>query len=296
MPATPTLTIFFGTSSFAVPALERLAALDDIEVVAVITQPDEPVGRKQTLTPPPVKVAADRLGLTVWQPKTLKDENVSKQIADAKPDVGVVAAYGKIIPQNVLDAFPHGLLNIHPSLLPRHRGPSPIQTAIAADDREIGVTIIKLDALMDHGPIVTQKTLTLTGHESAPQLSDELAALSADLLVLTLIPYCDGRLTPRDQEHARATVTHLLTRDDGRVDATMPREQVERLFRAYHPWPGIWTTFIHHGRPVRVKICDLDIKNDALNVQRVQPEGKREMSYADFKIGYGELFPQHLQK
>lgn len=284
--SSPRRIIFFGTSSFAVPALKQLAALAGTSVVLVVTQPDEPVGRKQTMSPPPVKGAAERLGIPVWQPKTLKDDDAPRIIARAKPHVGVVASYGKIIPDPVLNVFPHGLLNIHPSLLPAYRGPSPIQNAILHNDTETGVTIMKVDSGVDHGPIVTRITHPLRGDESAPELTEKLATLGAELLAKTLIPYLDGRAVPKKQNHGAATFTRIITRDDGRVDQNMTPQELFRRYRAYHPWPGIWTSLTRGSKKIRVKLTEALLRDGTLLIRRVQPEGKPEMSYDEFLRGY----------
>lgn len=270
--------IFFGTSEFAVPILERLARDGRLDVALVVTQPDRPTGRTQTVTAPPVKVAAGILDIPTADISIFRDREKVMQ----RPDVAVIAAYGRIIKQDIIDLPLHGTVNVHPSLLPRYRGPAPIQTAIANGDAETGVTIMQVDAEMDHGPILAQRRVPVGPSDSSPALTAKLAEVGAELLVETLIPYLEGRAHPIEQDHARATYTKLLERDDGRVDAAMSPAEIERRFRAYQPWPGIWTEYRDGKRTVRVKIIGMD--NTLFT--RVQPEGKREMTYAEFLRGY----------
>lgn len=241
--------IFLGSPAFAVHPLEALVAAGHT-IAAVITQPDRPAGRERRLTPPPVKLAAERLRLPVLQPATLRDPDVVAQLAALHPEAGIVAAYGEILRRNVLAIPPLGYLNVHPSLLPRHRGPTPVAGAILAGDQETGVSIMLLDAGMDSGPILARSVVPLPPDARAGPLTDELFRLGARLLVETLAAYASGALIPQPQDHTRATVTRMLKKEDGQIDWSLPAVQIERMTRAYDPWPGAYTQW--RGQTLRL--------------------------------------------
>lgn len=262
--------VFFGTSSFAVPALRALASDPRFSVVEVITQPDRPVGRHAEMTETPVKQAAKELGLPVY-------EKLSGQSFDA----AVVASYGNIIKQDVLDLAPQRFLNIHASLLPAYRGASPIREAIKNGDPETGVTIMEMDAKMDHGPILSVHKEPILKDDDTPALTERLAVLGAAVIGDTLAGVLDGTIKPVAQDESKATYVKLLTREDGRIDADMPPEAVERLIRANRPWPG--TYLEKNGK--RLKILEAHLENGALVFDTVQPEGKTAQSWAAFLRG-----------
>jgi methionyl-tRNA formyltransferase len=241
--------LYMGSPSFAALPLEALAAAGH-ELVAVVTQPDRPAGRQRQLTAPPVKLAAQALGLPVLQPETLRDPAVVEQLAALRPDVGVVAAYGEILRRNVLAIPPLGYLNIHPSLLPLHRGPTPVAGAILAGDSRTGVTIMRLDPGMDSGPILAQEEVLLPPTARAGPLTDALFVLGSRMLVETLAAYAAGAIEPRPQDHSRASVTRLLKKEDGQIDWALPALTIERMTRAYDPWPGAQTSW--HGQGLRL--------------------------------------------
>jgi methionyl-tRNA formyltransferase len=242
--------LFLGTPDFAVLPLEALARDERYNLVGVVTQPDRPSGRGRAPEPPPVKHAAQRLGLPVLQPETLRDPAVAEQLAALRPDVGVVAAYGEILRQAVLAIPPLGYLNIHPSLLPRHRGPSPVAGAILAGDETTGVTIIRLDQKMDSGPILAQQSVSLSPEARAGELTTALFQLGAELLCDALEPYAAGALSPVPQDASAATYTKLLHKADGAIDWSFSALLIERMTRAYDPWPGAWTTW--RGQPLKI--------------------------------------------
>ncbi len=246
--------LFWGTGAIAVPTLERLRAMPGITVVGVVTQADAPSGRHQEMTAPPTKTIAVQHGIPVFQPTTLKDDGLFAALTALEPDVAVVFAYGKIIPQRFLDIPKNGTLNVHPSLLPRHRGPTPVHAAILHGDTETGITLIKLDAEMDHGPIVAQTKMLLCDDETTETLSETLSTQSAALVEESLPAYLTGALTPTEQEHAAATYCKILDRDSGRVDWQLPAETILRMARAYTPWPGIWTTWSDGAQTLRTKL------------------------------------------
>ncbi|RRR75744.1 MAG: methionyl-tRNA formyltransferase [Candidatus Viridilinea halotolerans] len=241
--------IFLGSPAFAVHPLEALVAAGH-EVVAVVTQPDRPAGRERRLTAPPVKQAAVALGLPVLQPVTLRDPEVVAHLAALAPEVGVVAAYGAILRKNVLAIPPLGYLNIHPSLLPLHRGPTPVNGAILAGDHETGVSIMRLDAGMDSGPILAQVVVPLPPAARAGPLTAELFQLGARMLADVLPRYAAGEVVPQAQDHSQASVTRMLKKEDGRLEWTLPALVLERMVRAYDPWPGTTTTW--NGQHLRV--------------------------------------------
>lgn len=206
----------------------------------------------------------------------------SKKLDLPAADLGVVAVYGKILSQKILDHFPHGILNIHPSLLPKYRGPSPIRTAIANGDSETGVTIIKLNSEMDAGDIVANSKYQISNDKMHSAMRDDLAKLGAELLIKSIPEYVAGKIRLQPQDESQATFTKMLTRDDGKVDLEKDSgELIYNKFRAYEGWPGIW--FLHKGK--RVKI--LDYKPG--EIITLQPEGKKPMSFAAFINGYGPL-------
>lgn len=244
--------IFFGTPDFAVPSLQGL--LDaHYTIVAVVTNPDEPVGRAQIITPPPVKIVAQKVGIPVFQPAKLDLEWWQNNLPDA--NLFVVAAYGKLIPQSILALPKFGAVNLHPSLLPRWRGPSPIQYTILNGDQETGCTIIKIDELMDHGPILAQEKLTHNIYKvQFPALYDLLAEQGAKLLLATIPHYLLGEVVPIPQNDAEVTFSKILKKDDGRINWKAPAETIERMIRAFNPWPGAWTLWPTEKKIYRIKI------------------------------------------
>jgi methionyl-tRNA formyltransferase len=232
--------LFLGSPSFAVHPLNALVQAG-YEVVGVVTQPDRPAGRKRILTPPPVKEAAQSFGIPVFQPESLRGEEAAAPLAALRPDVGVVAAYGEILRKHIIDLPTHGYLNIHPSLLPLHRGPAPVTGAILAGENETGVTIMKLTAKMDSGPILAQATVPLLPTTRSGPLTDELFQIGAELLVKVITPYVDGEIELREQDHSQATITRLLKKNDGLLDWRLPALVLERQTRAFDPWPGAYT-------------------------------------------------------
>lgn len=297
--------VYLGTPAFATIPLEALVADGRFDVVGVVTQPDRPVRRSGKPEPPPVKQVAERLGLPVLQPESLRDEAAVAALGEWRPDVGVVAAYGEILRRNVLAIPPLGYVNIHPSLLPRWRGPTPVAGAILAGDAETGVTVMKLDAKMDSGPILAQHREMLDPEARASELTDQLFHVGAQLLLDALDRYATGNLVPMPQDDGEATYTKLLSRADGEVDWEQSAAQIERMIRAYDPWPGVFTAW--RGQPLRLlaaralenwrgseAIGTLLLNRDtvavvtgagALELVSIQPAGKRPMSALDWQRG-----------
>jgi methionyl-tRNA formyltransferase len=234
----PARAIFFGSGAFAVPILDALARSPHIELVGVVSAPDRPVGRKGVLTPVPVTARARDLGLPLIQPERVRAPEAIEAIAALDPGTGVLADYGQIVPPVLLELPRHGILNVHPSLLPRHRGASPIPATILAGDAETGVTLIVMDAGLDTGPIVAVEPWPLRGDETAPELERRAAEVGAGLVSRTIGPWLRGEVIPRAQPVEGTTFTRTLRRSDGRLEPSRPAAELERQVRAYQPWPG----------------------------------------------------------
>lgn len=240
---------FFGSPEFAVPSLRALAAAG-YDIALVVTQPDRPAGRGGRLTPPAVKTAALELGLPVAQPESVKTPEFAAQLAGLALDAAVVAAYGKILPQRLLDIPRRGFVNVHASLLPRWRGASPITAAILAGDTITGVSIMQLVLKMDAGPVISRAEEPIRPDDTAGTLEARLAELGARELVRVLPGWLDGTLTAEPQDEAQATYCGLVRKEDGRLRAVMTAAEAERAVRAYDPWPGAFV--LYRGEPLRI--------------------------------------------
>lgn len=232
--------IFFGSPDFAATCLDALVEV--AEVVAVVCQPDKPAGRGMKLRPPAVKVRAEALGLPVWQPRKVRKGDLAERVRQANVDVGVVVAYGRILPRAVLDAPRLGCVNVHASLLPRWRGASPIQHAILAGDAETGITLMQMDEGMDTGPMLSVRRTPIEPDETGGELFVRLAKLGADIVREDLPRVVAGELAPTPQPEG-ATMAPLLSKSDGAVVWTDTAQQVHDRVRAMSPWPGAYTTF-----------------------------------------------------
>ncbi len=250
---TPPRIIFFGTPDFARIILEHLCT-NNLEPIAIVTSPDAPAGRGRTLTPSAVKVYAQSRTIPVLEPLRLKDEIFLSTVRDLKPDLFVIASYGKFLPQTLLDIPPRGTINVHPSLLPQYRGPSPIQTAILNGETTTGVTLMLTDAEMDHGPILTHTEWPIADGIGYIELHDQLADMGGKLLVETLPKWIHGAITPEEQDHSKATFTKLFTKADGRIDWQKSAKEIEQQVRAFEIWPTSWTEFEKDGKKIRIKI------------------------------------------
>jgi methionyl-tRNA formyltransferase len=234
----PTRTLFLGSGAFAVPILDALAAKPTIELVGVVSAPDRPSGRRGEPTAVPVARRARELGLPLLQPERVRAREAVAAVAELRPDLGVLADYGQIIPPSLLAIPPHGILNVHPSALPRHRGASPIAATIAAGDPVAAVNVIRMDEGLDTGPIVAGESWPLLGIETAPELELEASRRGATLLVAIVDDWLAGRRPATPQASGGVSLTRPLTRDDGRLDPTRTAAELERQVRAYQPWPG----------------------------------------------------------
>lgn len=245
-----TRVVFMGTPAFAVSSLEAVAALPGIEIVSVVSQPDRPVGRGQAVQASAVKARAVALGLPVWTPDSLKGAEAQQTLRDLAPDVLVVVAYGEILRRTVLEIPPHGAINVHASLLPRHRGAAPIAGALLAGDAETGVTIMRMDVGMDTGPMLATRALPIQPHHTGGTLTEELAHLGAELLAETLPRWLAGEIVPQEQDHEAATATRLIRKEDGKLDWQRPARDLANQVRAFDPWPGTFTTW--KGQPLKI--------------------------------------------
>jgi len=297
--------VFAGTPDFAVPFLKSLIDDADFEVIGVITQPDRPSGRKQLLVPSPVKTLAAEHNIAVMQPGKL-DDNYAAELKQLTPDVLVVVAYGQIIPQAVLDVPTRGAINVHPSLLPKYRGASPIQNAILNGEAETGVSIMLMDAKMDHGPILAQEKVKLNGSETNESLHDDIANKYGEFLTKTINGYLAGDIKTQPQDDNQATFCKTITKDDARIDWSKSAEVIEKKIRAYYPWPVAWASldskrlkiFSAKAASETKKPGELFIKNDQLGVgcgqgsliiNELQPEGKQKMTSCDFLAGHHDI-------
>lgn len=273
--------VFFGTPELSVTILEELSSADFTPSL-IVTQPDKPAGRGRTLTPPPVKVWAEANSIPVVQPAKL-DTTFLDTLRKTESDFYVLAAYGKILPQTLIEIPLKGIVNVHPSLLPRLRGPSPIQSAILKDEKRTGVSIMLIDKEMDHGPIIAQKEVPLSEWPPyASELSHVLAREGGRLLAESLPPYLAGTLIPKEQEHARATYCTLLKKEDAFVSLQDDPYQNLLKIRGYEGWPVAYTFFERNGQKVRVQLLKAHQEGSELVIDTVRPEGKTAMLYEDF--------------
>ena len=291
-------TVFIGSGGFGVESLRRLASHDDVDLVGVVTAPARPAGRTRELTRTPVHDAAGHLGIeTVLTPGRLRDPQSVADLLALAPELVVLADYGQIVPAALLDVQ-HGALNLHPSLLPRHRGATPIPAAILAGDAETGVTLMRMDEGLDTGPIVAQERVALGGTETTPQLEEILAASAAELLAGNLSPWLRGEVESRPQPAEGATLSRPLRREDGRLDPRKSAIELERQVRAYQPWPGsfldtavgrmvVWETSVEGGGPGAGRIDQLGLGtgDGRLILREVQPAGGKRMAWGEFVRG-----------
>lgn len=271
--------VFAGTPDFGATILEKLIQ-SEYAPALVITAPDKPVGRKQILTPPPVKVLAQKNKIAVIQPEKIR--NLELEIRNLRPDLIILAAYGKILSKHILDIPRYGSLNVHPSLLPKFRGPSPIQSAILSGDKKTGVTIMLMNEKLDEGDIVSFQDYPLSGSETYETLHNALAETGADLLIKTMPDWISGKIKAISQDNTKATYTKILKKEDGKIDWSKPANFIERQIRAYNPWPG--TFDIYNGKTL--KILKAEVVNERLIIKQIQPEGKKPMDFNDFLLGH----------
>lgn len=296
-------TIFLGSGTFAVPIVSALAEHPLIDLIAVVTAPTRRGSRGRPTDPPVAEWAAER-GLPMLRPARLRDPASIAEVGELRPDLLVLADYGQIVPAVLLELPRHGALNLHPSLLPRHRGAAPIPAAILQGDQETGVSLMLMDAELDTGPLIAQRRLALDGFEIAPGLESALAVMSAEVLDASLEPWLNGELEPEPQPAEGATVTRPLHREDGRLDPAVAGAQLERQVRAYQPWPGsfietpegrvvVWRSRVGDPRgavpgtliEAETGALGLAASDGLLELVEVQPAGGRRMTGTELLRG-----------
>jgi methionyl-tRNA formyltransferase len=306
---------YMGTPQIACPSLEALIEMVDFNVVGVFTQPDRPSGRGKKVEFSAVKYLAHSRGLDIFQPITLKDPAFEETIKTLDLDLIVVMAYGQILPQRILDLPKHGALNIHASILPRHRGAAPIQWAIIKGDNETGVSLMKMDAGMDTGDVISTMSIPIRETESAVELTDKISMLGAEIISRDLSNYISGKLEPQKQNESFATHASKIEKTDGLIDWSMAAVHIHRRMRAYNPWPGIFT-YLPKENNRTLKIVSADVLNlcgtpgevihadksgitiacgkNSLLATQVQRQGGKQLSAQDFlngnPINIGDIF------
>ncbi|MEK7627469.1 MAG: methionyl-tRNA formyltransferase [Patescibacteria group bacterium] len=321
--------IFFGTSDFAVPVLKTLIK-NQYEIIAVVTQPDREAGRGYEKNTSPIKEMALKYGLKILQPERVKDAEFIKILKEMSPELNIVCSYGKIIPEEIIEIPKHKTINIHPSLLPKYRGSSPIQTAILNGDKETGITIMLMDKEMDHGPIIKNIKLKIKNYETiiCQELLEYLAEKSADLLIKTLPDWLAEKITPREQNHNEASFTKIFIKENGKIYWNKTSDEIDRQVRALNPWPGTFCFWHNHETETttRLKIIKTELPyitssdmidimpnkkegtvfktlsslmaiatlNDHIIIKEIQPEGKKIMTGKDFLNGYPEIIGKIL--
>lgn len=305
-------TIFMGTPDFAIPSLESLVNDDRFEVALVITQKDKPIGRDQEILPPPIKKLAQKKNIPVLQPDKLA--SIINDITNISPDIIVVAAYGKIIPQSIIEIPRFGCVNVHGSLLPKHRGASCIQGAIKDGDTETGATIMLIDAGLDTGPIISQENIPITEEDTSSTLSMKVALLGASILNESIIAFISGNIRPMKQDDDQSTYDKMLAKEDGKINWQDHATSIERHARAMTPWPMAWSTLggikiIFHktkvsiidpdGQPGKMMFMDDSIiikcGEGSLKIDKLQLPGKIPVSATDFMRGHGKLDGSFLE-
>jgi methionyl-tRNA formyltransferase len=276
--------VFFGTDTFSVGVATELKR-EGLTPELVVCPPDRPKGRNQEMTPPPIKLWALENKIPVFQPEKL-DTVARTELQKKSYDFFVVASYGKLLPKAVLSIPKHGVLNVHPSLLPKYRGPSPIEAQILHDDKEVGVSIMLLDEGMDSGPILAQEKI----HERAlpmpaPVLMRLLADIGGRLLAHSINPYISGELTPEPQNSDKATICKMIKKEDGEIKLEDDGRKNYLKYLAYQDWPGTYFFTTRKDKPVRVIVKQAFWENNSFQIKRVLPEGGREMDYTDFLRG-----------
>ncbi len=293
--------IFFASGEFGALILEEISQ-SKYKPSLVFTNPDKPVGRKKIITSPPVKISAQKNNIPLIQTEKIK--GLKPKIENIKPDLAIVSDYKQIIPIEILKIPKFGFINIHPSLLPKYRGPSPIQTTILNGETESGVSLILMDEKIDHGPILNQKKINIPKKIYFPELKIKLAKLGADLIIKTIPKWINKKIKPQTQDKSKATYTKIIKKEDGKIDWSKSAKEIERKIRAFYPWPGAFTFFKKSGKILRTKILEAEFfsslkenkkglwiktdKNDYLLIKKLQPEGKKIMTAEEFKNGYGD--------
>lgn len=302
--------VFFGTSNVALPILESLHKHH--EIAAVVTQPDAKVGRSQDLAESPVSVLAREMELKTLKPQEIKANNeFFGQLQSFQAEVFIVVSFGRILPMEIISLPKHGTINVHFSLLPKYRGASPIQAALLNGDAQTGTSVFLLDEKLDHGPILAQDAIVIDPDDNFITLGDKLARLSAKLLLNTLYEYATRKITPQPQDDSQASVTKTITRELGKIDWHKTAQEIYNQFRAFYPWPGIWTTW--KGKTLKIIDCRPTGtepnqpagtvltggqvacgQNTVLHISSLQLEGKTQTGTPDFLNGYKDFVDSKL--
>jgi len=302
-----TKIIFMGTPDFAVPVLRQVIN-DGFEVIAVVTQPDRPVGRKKVMTPPPVKVEAEKQGIPIYQPEKIREKNELEKVLALKPDLIITAAFGQILPNELLEAPAHGCINVHASLLPELRGGAPIHYAILQGKKKTGITIMYMAEKLDAGDIITQVEVPITEEDNVGTLHDKLSIAGVNLLSETLPLLLEGKLTATPQDETLATFAPNIKREQEKVDWTKSGEEIYNHIRGLNPWPVAFTILdgkilkIWNAEKISGKASDtpgtivqvgqegitvITGDNTQIRIKELQPSGKTKMSVEDFLRGAG---------
>ncbi|PIR70433.1 MAG: methionyl-tRNA formyltransferase [Candidatus Niyogibacteria bacterium CG10_big_fil_rev_8_21_14_0_10_42_19] len=314
----PANIIFFGTSEFAIPVLEELLK-NNIQPVLVVTTPDKPSGRGKKLTPSFVKIYCSSHKLALITPDDLKSEEILNTLKKTDPDIFVIASYGKIIPSSLLQIPKKGTLNVHPSLLPKYRGPSPIQSAIMSGDTITGVTIMLTDEQMDHGPILKKAEYKIGPKTTTKYLKKNLAELGGRILVETIQDRLEENTKPKEQDHASATFTKKISKKDGHLNWSGDADIIEKKIRALNPWPGTYCFWETNGKQTRLIITEAEVADydhhdrapgtvfktegeigvvtgkNAIIIKKIKPEGRNEMTAENFLRGHPDIEGSQLK-
>lgn len=269
--------IFWGTPELCIPYLEELKK-NDYTIVAIVTNQDKPVGRKQIITPSPVKIWGERHNIPVLQPQTL-DEAFTQEIEVYQPDLSIVVAYGKIIPEKIITLPTLGTINVHYSLLPRWRGASPVEAAILSGDPETGVSIQQMVFALDAGDIIAEETYRLTGYEFAQDLKKILSLSGAQLLTKTLPHIFSQDISYTPQHHGDSTKCGIIKKSHGEISLSENSTTLWRKYRAYYPWPGL---FFFDSKGTRIKITEAAFEQGVFIIKKIIPEGKKEISWEEY--------------
>lgn len=287
--------IFFGQDQYSLLVLKEIFHCPEIEILSVVTLPDKPSGREKKIEVNPVKLFSQEQKIRQIDYPDLVFAIRSMRAEKQKPEAGVLASFGAIIPKKIIELFPKGILVVHPSLLPKYRGSSPVQSAILAGEKETGVTIFEMDKKVDHGPIVSQFKEKINPEDNAKILYERLFIAAGRVLAAILPAYVKGKIEARAQDENQATDTSHLTKEDGKIDWKQPKVQIERQIRAMTPWPGAWTEITVKSSKSKVKsqkrlrILKVHLEGEKLVLDEVQLEGKKPVSWEQFKEGHPEM-------
>jgi methionyl-tRNA formyltransferase len=310
--------VFFGTPEFAATILTGLIEESGFSVAVVFSQPDKKVGRKQKIVFSPVKQAAQSFGIKVYQPENLKDGSVAQEIKEINPDIAIVAAYGKILPKEILALPRFGCVNVHASLLPKYRGASPIQHAILAGDKETGVTLMLMNEKMDEGNILAQEKVVIEKVDTTETLERKIAERSVKMIINFAPRWIAGKGNPQKQNESEATYCRKIKKEDGKIDWSQPAKEIFRKWRAFQPWPGIYTFFKEKNRVFRIALTNISADEAAATgensgkvveynkkigvqtgkgivvIESVRPEGKKKMTIGEFLAGHKDFLGSYL--